>query len=890
MSTRAALITLMNSKIISGSRSTTAQNVRDFETDMINSAVNKTDDADVASGYMKISSLGRVNISFINKATPTGQFLRDDGTWANAAASQTLAQVLATGNTTATNNIIVSDNDFIVLGSGSSGGLSYDTTANGILLENFTSTDYIRLDDGGGTYIKSAAGLLSDDGLGNNIGISWFAFSNLVGMFTTNGAIRTRTAASEIVHDTLITFDAPTYNFTQATASRLAIFDSGKNLVSADTATYPNLTEISYVKGVTSSIQPQLNGKEPTITAGTTAQYWRGDKTFQTLDTLVVTENTNLYFTEARVRATVLSGLSITGSTITAADSVLTAFGKLQNQINGVLGGAIYQGVWNANTNSPSLSSGSGTKGYYYVVSVAGATNLDGVTDWKVGDWAIFNGTAWEKVDNTDAVSSVNGAIGAVVITVTGTSNRIDVTGGAGLAPTIDISTSYVGQSSITTLGTITTGTWNATVIANAYIATALSSKTYEGLTITTSTGTLTIANGKTITQSNTLTYTGTDSSTVAFGAGGTVAYTSNTLAAFAATTSAQLAGVISDETGTGALVFAGSPTFTAQIITPIIYGSSSASGTLTIDSTSNATKGILTFGTAGASNNYAFNIGSSTAQFIIRERIGSATQGALYLGVTAGAESSTNYTLNYNGTLNINTQTTTSAMALMVGGSSAFTITPAVTGAVSYYTFAVRARTNVTTTANIPTFDVTGNIQTWATGTVAAQYFTYFRTQTAACAAASTFTFITSATIEMPTRGNNSTFTTVAGIYVPTMAYTSTTTATAIYLEAPTGATNNYAAYLSGSLLLATAGNGILIKEGTNATMGTATLVAGTVVVSTTKVTANSRIFLTTNGGTITNIGALYISARTAGTSFTITSANVLDASNVAWVIIEPG
>lgn len=78
---------------------------------------------------------------------------------------------------------------------------------------------------------------------------------------------------------------------------------------------------------------------------------------------------------------------------------------------------------------------------------------------------------------------------------------------------------------------------------------------------------TLTIANGKTLTVSNTLTFTGTDSSSVAFGSGGTVAYTGGNLSQFAATTSAQLAGVISDETGSGALVFGTSPTFTTSVI-----------------------------------------------------------------------------------------------------------------------------------------------------------------------------------------------------------------------------------------------------------------------------------------------------------------------------------
>lgn len=68
----------------------------------------------------------------------------------------------------------------------------------------------------------------------------------------------------------------------------------------------------------------------------------------------------------------------------------------------------------------------------------------------------------------------------------------------------------------------------------------------------------------------------------------------------------------------------------------------------------------------------------------------------------------------------------------------------------------------------------------------------------------------------------------------------------------------------------------------------GTATLVAGTVTVATTAVTASSRIFLTTNtpGGTP---GWLQVSARTAGTSFTILSSSGTDTSVVAWQIIEP-
>jgi hypothetical protein len=107
---------------------------------------------------------------------------------------------------------------------------------------------------------------------------------------------------------------------------------------------------------------------------------------------------------------------------------------------------------------------------------------------------------------------------------------------------------------------------------------------------------TLTIANGKTLSVSNTLTFTGTDSSSVAFGGGGTVAYTANKLSVFAATSSSELAGVISDETGTGALVFASSPSLTTPAIGSggfTIAGSSS--GTTTFLATA-AASGTITF------------------------------------------------------------------------------------------------------------------------------------------------------------------------------------------------------------------------------------------------------------------------------------------------------
>lgn len=98
----------------------------------------------------------------------------------------------------------------------------------------------------------------------------------------------------------------------------------------------------------------------------------------------------------------------------------------------------------------------------------------------------------------------------------------------------------------------------------------------------------------------------------------------------------------------------------------------------------------------------------------------------------------------------------------------------------------------------------------------------------------------------------------------------------------------NTTAGIFSGQLALQVVGKGISIKEGSNAKMGVTTLVAGTVAVSTTAVTANSRILLTPQNAS-GNAGAVSVSARTPGTSFTISSTSATDTRDIAWIIFEP-
>lgn len=148
-----------------------------------------------------------------------------------------------------------------------------------------------------------------------------------------------------------------------------------------------------------------------------------------------------------------------------AANGVATldAGGKVPTSQIPQMGDLNYQGTWDASTNTPTLTSSAGTKGFYYVVSVAGSTNLNGITDWKVGDWAVFNGSVWEKIDNTDAVTSVNGYTGTVVLTQSDISGTVPtsrtITAGTGLTGGGDLSadrTLAIDSTVVTLTGTQT--------------------------------------------------------------------------------------------------------------------------------------------------------------------------------------------------------------------------------------------------------------------------------------------------------------------------------------------------------------------------------------------------------------------------------------------------
>lgn len=115
------------------------------------------------------------------------------------------------------------------------------------------------------------------------------------------------------------------------------------------------------------------------------------------------------------------SAATLTAGTSAGNLAPLDGNGKIVTAIlpESVLGGVRYQGGWDASANSPALPApATANRGWYYIVTTAGTTSLSGpagaITDWQVGDWAVSDGTYWEKVDSSDQVNSVAGLQGTI--------------------------------------------------------------------------------------------------------------------------------------------------------------------------------------------------------------------------------------------------------------------------------------------------------------------------------------------------------------------------------------------------------------------------------------------------------------------------------------------
>lgn len=183
----------------------------------------------------------------------------------------------------------------------------------------------------------------------------------------------------------------------------------------------------------------------------------------------------------------------------------------------------------NANSVSPLKLEQGGTEaslvasngGMFYSTAGAGAilagtatagqiirSGSNAAPTWSTATYPAASGAVGNVLtsDGTNWISSA--ASGGTVTSVSGTANRITSTGGT--TPVIDISAAYVGQASITTLGTITTGVWQGTLIGETFGGTGQSTYTLGDTLYSSAANTLAKLAGNTTAVKQYLSQTGT--------------------------------------------------------------------------------------------------------------------------------------------------------------------------------------------------------------------------------------------------------------------------------------------------------------------------------------------------------------------------------------------
>lgn len=491
------------------------------------------------------------------------------------------------------------------------------------------------------------------------------------------------------------------------------------------------------------------------------------------------------------------------------------------------------------------------------------------------------------------AIQKLNGNITGLVTgvsSVSGTTNRITSSPTTG-AVIVDISASYIGQSSITTLGTIGTGTWLATTIAANKGGTGFNSYTIGDLLYADTTSTLAkltdvaagsyLRSGGTSTaptwstlivgNSATTNYVRYATSTNTLGESANFTFNGNTLNVTGSITTS------ADNSRDPIAVIRG--TNSSCFITGVKTGFTDAAALAAYNDSNGALMYVgCNYNMSDAGGDGRFNT-SHGAWATIMDNRASVDKWSLYRGTSSGVFSFL-MRVDNAGQLSLPTAGTGS---VLINGAGSFTSAYSVVDSTKSFDF-YSQKTSTSGIAGLL-------LQTGGTN----NYFQIYSLGSAVAGNIGTST-VANAGLSQLISGNYDKNMSFHGSNVYFMTSLSTNTYAVGITNGGTlfakidqmGTTANYAIdVLSGDIGLGTLGKKLRYKIGANGAAGSSTLVGGTKTITTTAATTSSLIFIQDTGSSLTNVGVLQVTK--ASGSFTVTSGNILDTSSFDWFIVEP-
>jgi hypothetical protein len=434
-------------------------------------------------------------------------FNTSNGVLTATVKNQSAVTVDLDGRYALTSDIPVVNNGTLTLSTstGLDGGATFTANQSGNSTFNVT-LDLSELADMTQAMVGTDEFIVLDSGAerrkaASEIGLSIF---NNDANFITSGDLPTVGNGTLTVQGTGVLGGTGTFSANQSTASTISI--THDNVARTNTTSTGSGTTFAFIDSVSATAQGHLTGvnvKTQTIpndnTTSLPVKNAAGNTEFTSTDATGVRfeggTNVTVGFTSSdqtvkinstdQYQGTVTGVATNTGGTIeiTASSTVPKVSTKtaaivnngtalatgdqiydfVTAQIGNIPSGLAFEGSWDA--SSGSAPSASPSNGQFWIVSVNGSTNLSGITDWKVGDWAIYveqgAGTdAWQKIDNTSVLSG-NGTSGRVTFW-NGTST---LTSDAGM-------TYNASSNALTITGVMTASGGNSTNWNSAYTAT----------------------------------------------------------------------------------------------------------------------------------------------------------------------------------------------------------------------------------------------------------------------------------------------------------------------------------------------------------------------------------------------------------------------------------